>query len=111
MSMLGQKTSKFFLYIFSLGTLILILDSYAEPIHKPDPKCDKDHPLCPFHQTHLPRQAIEYALYTRGEITEYLLRKTLTRRPREYAIRFFVADQDASDETTKLVTESSSRNR
>ena len=95
-----RNAFQFFLYVFALGTVILILDSYTEPTELPY-KYEEDFTLCHYHQTHMPRQAIEMALYSRGEQGEqgeYLLQKSLTHRPAEHVLHFLLGSGSGTED-------------
>ncbi|XP_043515070.1 uncharacterized protein LOC122531320 [Frieseomelitta varia] len=99
MSVHGTKTPKFFLYIFILGTLILILDSYAPPITI---DYEETFLFCHFHQIHFPKQAIEIARLDHERNRQYLLRETY--KSKKYVIHFLVRDTDKPDHRTRKVS-------
>ncbi|XP_076394055.1 uncharacterized protein LOC143265481 [Megachile rotundata] len=101
MSVHCEKTPKFSCYIFLLGTLILILDSYG-PLEEFPIRSEEDHlALCRFYQLHLPQQAIQIALRHRPENMKHVLQQALTHQPRKYVIHFLLSN--AFDEISKTL--------
>lgn len=99
----GKKTLKFSFYIFILGTLILILDSYTPQIQEVHFGYEEAFLLCHFRQIHLPKQAIEIARLDSHNNERYLFREYLTYKSKKYAIHFLFRDTDKSSYRTRKI--------